>query len=655
MKVNSPKMVAIVSAMFAAAVANAAVMLTPWGEKVTDDNAWRLYPRPQMVRSDWTCLNGLWNYAVTSITNTSARPTSWDGKIRVPFALEAPLSGCGGRLLEPTEYLWYSREVVLDPKPGKLILLHFGAVDFRAIVFLGHDEVAATPHEGGQLPFTVDLTPFAKKGTNALTVLVWDPTEDFIQSRGKQAFRTHECFYTRISGIWQTVWLENVPDRHISDYSVATDIDKGEVTLTFSVDGLSYADAGFFGPSPGRVDIFDGDKRIAGGSFVPGGPCTVKLPDGFGLWSPESPKLYDFTAKFGDDEIKGYFGMRKFERRRDANGVMRFFLNNKPYYIMGTLDQGWWPDGLLTPPSEEAMAFDIATLKKCGFNTMRKHIKVEPLRYYALCDRMGLLVLQDMPCSTHKARDPYFAESAKGYGLYRAELKGMMELLMKVPSIAMWVPYNEGWGQHDPVLTHTTLDFVKRTDPFRLVDGPSGWNDFEGGETLNRPGDKPKRRIVTSHLPAGECEAADLVDYHYYRGPNMPPTSDRRISFLGEFGGLGHPVEGHLWRAFDQAAALNGERTSDWGYGGIDDTKTRDGLEKTYLGLMDQLGDMAERGLSGSIYTQTTDVEIEINGLLTYDRKVLKYNPEVLKKAHEKVIRRAAAASLLATSPQIRR
>ncbi len=645
MRADSPKMAAAAAALCAAVAANAAVMLTPWGEKVTDDNAWRLYPRPQMVRSDWTCLNGPWNYAVTSITNTSARPTRWDGRIRVPFALEAPLSGCGGRLLEPNEYLWYSREVVLDPKPGRRILLHFGAVDFRAVVFLGHDEVAATPHEGGQLPFTVDLTPFAKKGSNTLTVLVWDPTEDFIQSRGKQAFRTHACFYTRMSGIWQTVWLENVPERHIADYSVATDIDKGEVTFTFKVDGLSYADAGFFGPDKGVVRIWEGKKCVASGDFLPGRPATIEMPEGFGLWSPESPRLYDFTAKFGDDEIRGYFGMRKFERRRDAKGVMRFFLNNRPYYIMGTLDQGWWPDGLLTPPSEEAMAFDIATLKKCGFNAMRKHIKVEPLRYYALCDRMGLIVLQDMPCSTHNARDPHLLDSVKGYGLYRAELKGMMDLLKKVPSIAIWVPYNEGWGQHDPVLTHTTLDFVRRTDPSRLVDGPSGWSDFEGGETLNRPGDGPSRRLVTSHLPAGECEAADLVDYHYYRGPAMPPTSERRISFLGEFGGLGHPVDGHLWRAFDQAAALNGDGTGDWGYGGIDDTKTRDGLEKTYLGLMDQLGDMAERGLSGSIYTQTTDVEIEINGLLTYDRKVLKYDPEVLKKAHERVIGRAAAAS----------
>ena len=643
MKTRKTTTTAALGAILTAVAANAAVMTTPWGEKVTDDNAWRLYPRPQMVRQEWTCLNGLWNYAVTSITNTSARPSAWDGKIRVPFALEAPLSGCGGRLLDPSEYLWYSREIDLDPQPGRRILLHFGAVDFRTVVFLGHDEVASTPHEGGQLPFTVDLTPFAKKGANTLTVMVWDPTEDFMQSRGKQAFRTHECFYTRVSGIWQTVWMETVPEQHIADYDVSTDIDKGEVTFTFKVDGLSYADAGFVGPDSGLVRIWSGKSCVASGKFIPGRPVTIAMPEGFGLWSPESPALYTFTATFGDDEVKGYFGMRKFERRRDANGVMRFFLNNRPYYIMGTLDQGWWPDGLLTPPGEEAMAFDIATLKKCGFNAMRKHIKVEPLRYYALCDRMGLLVLQDMPSSTHNARDPFLNDSVKGYGLYRAELKGMMDLLMKVPSIAIWVPYNEGWGQHGPVLTHTTLDFVRRKDPSRLVDGPSGWNDFEGGERLSRPGEKDKRRVVTAHLDADQCEAADFVDYHYYRGPMMPPVNDKRISFLGEFGGLGHPVEGHLWREFDQASSLGGERTGNWGYGGIEDTKTREGLEKTYLGLMEKLGAMAELGLAGSIYTQTTDVEIEINGLLTYDRKVLKYDPEVLRKAHEEVIRRATA------------
>ena len=459
----------------------------------------------------------------------------------------------------------------------------------------------------------------------------------FGQSRGKQEFRTHGCFYTRMSGIWQTVWMETVPEKHIADYAVTTDIDAGTATFTFAVDGLRYGDSVL-----GTIAVKDGATTVAQAAFRPGEPCTVKMPSGFGLWSPESPKLYDFTATFGKDKVDGYFGMRKFEKRKDAKGVLRFFLNNKPYYVMGTLDQGWWPDGLLTPPSEEAMAFDIQTLKDCGFNTMRKHIKVEPLRYYALCDKMGLLVLQDMPSSTHSARDPFNWQTVKGYSLYREELKGLVDLLRKVPSIVMWIPYNEGWGQHDQNLTHTTLDFVKKYDPTRLVNAPSGWNDFEGGEIRNS-GRKPPR-IKTAHLPETECEAADIVDYHYYRGPEMPPVNARRISFLGEFGGLGHPVDGHLWRVFDQAASLGGERSGNWGYGGIEDTKTREGLEKTYLGLMEKLGDFAERGLAGSIYTQTTDVEIEINGLLTYDRKVLKYDPAVLKKAHEAVIRRATSA-----------
>ena len=624
----------------AGVVAQAELMLTPWGEKVTSENCWRDYPRPQMARAGWQCLNGDWDYAITSVTNTPGRPEKWDGKIRVPFALEAPLSGVKGRLLQPQEYLWYTRGLELDPKPGEKILLHFGAVDFRAIVYLGHDEVAATPHEGGQLPFTVDLTPYAKKGANTLTVLVWDPTEDFIQSRGKQAFRTHACFYTRMSGISQTVWLETVPERHIVDYTVVTDIEVGTVTFNVAVDGLKYGDT-----ETGTIAVTEGGREIAAGTFKPGEACTLKMPAGFGRWSPESPRLYDFTAKFGSDAVNGYFAMRTFEKRRDAKGVWRFYLNNEPYYVMGTLDQGWWPDGLLTPPSDEAMAFDIQTLKDCGFNTMRKHIKVEPLRYYYLCDKLGLLVLQDMPCNSVDARGPFDWQTAKGYGLYREELKGMMDLLQKVPSIVMWVPYNEGWGQHDQNLTHTTLDFVKKHDPTRLVNGPSGWADFEGGEIYNDKGQAP-RRTRTAHRPAGECEAADAVDYHYYRGPKMPPLNDRRVSFLGEFGGLGHPVEGHIWRTFDQAASLGGEKSGDWGYGGIEDTKTREGLEKTYLGLMEELGKLAGWGLAGSIYTQTTDVEIEINGLLTYDRKVLKYNPAVLKQAHAAVAAKAKASAL---------
>ena len=633
-------------AAIAAISAAAAPMMTPWGEQVTSENCWRDYPRPQLARANWTCLNGDWDYAITAITNTAARPTEWTGRIRVPFALEAPLSGCGGRLLEPDEYLWYTRMIDLDPKPGERILLHFGAVDFRAIVYLGHDEVAL--HEGGQLPFTADLTPFAKKGANTLTVLVWDPTEDFIQSRGKQAFKTHACFYTRSSGITQTVWLETVPETYIADYDVATDIDKGEVTLKFKIEGTEGKER-----TEGTVEIENPVNPVQNNSaplrlcvkesFISNESITIKLPAPVALWSPEEPNLYHFTARYGRDEIKGYFAMRKFEKRRDAKGVLRFYLNNAPYYVMGTLDQGWWPDGLLTPPSEEAMAFDIRTLKDCGFNTMRKHIKVEPLRYYALCDRMGLLVLQDMPCHDTDPNGPFKASTVKGYALYRAELKGMIDLLRKVPSIVMWVPYNEGWGQHDGNLTHTTLDFVKRYDATRLVNGPSGWQDWEGG-ALQLDWRKP--HVITAHRPAGVCEAADVVDYHRYRGPAMPSVNDRRVSFLGEFGGLGHPVEGHVWRAFDQGRAALGEQSDgDWGYGGIEDTKTREGLEKTYLGLMEKLGDFAAQGLAGSIYTQTTDVEIEINGLLTYDRKVLKYNPEVLRSAHAEVIRRALECS----------
>ena len=613
-------MTILAAVMSVSSVASAGTMLTTWGEKVTSENAWRDYPRPQMVRQNWTNLNGEWEYAVTSVTNTPGRPEQWDGKIRVPFCIESALSGVG-RLLEPDEFLWYTRKISCDPKPGERMLLHFGGVDFRTMVFIGHDEVTDVPHEGGQNPFTLDITDFVKKGENELTVCVWDPTERFINSRGKQCFKPHGCFYTRVSGIWQTVWMETVPEKHIRSYKVVADIDKGEVTLNFQGTGNG---------EWGTVEIENpASSAPLREKFIPGEPCTVKLPKPVELWSPENPKLYNFTAKYGKDEIKGYFGMRKFEKRVDAKGILRFFLNNEPYYVMGTLDQGWWPDGLLTPPSEEAMAFDIKTLKDCGFNTMRKHIKVEPFRYYALCDRMGLLVIQDLPSGNGNAVDPIGVGVVPRYGLQRQEMKEMMDVLQTFPSIVMWNPYNEGWSQPGEFLTHSMLDFVRRYDRTRLVNGPSGWWDWEGGHLLPNGWDW-NRRVLTNHRPEGECEAADTVDLHLYRGPDMLAVNPRRISFLGEFGGLGHPVEGHLWK----------EAKGSWGYGGISDTKNREGLEKAYLGLMKKLGDLAEKGLGGSIYTQTTDVEIEINGLLTYDRKVLKYNPEVLKAAHEAVIRR---------------
>ena len=600
-------------AAMVAGLAQTAPMMTEWGEKVTSENAWRGYPRPQMVRANWTNLNGEWDYAVTSVTNTPGRPEKWDGKILVPFPIESALSGVG-RLLKPDEFLWYTRKIECDPKPGERILLHFGGVDFRTMVFIGHAEVTDVPHEGGQNPFTIDITDYVKKGKNQLTVCVWDPTEDFVNSRGKQSFEPKGCFYTRVSGIWQTVWMETVPEKYIRSYKVFTDIDKGEVTLTFRGTGNG---------EPGTVEILCGSAPLRE-TFIPGIPCTIRLPAPVALWSPENPKLYHFTAKYGKDVVNGYFGMRKIEKRRDEHGYLRFFLNNKPYFMIGTLDQGWWPDGLLTPPSEEAMEYDVKVLKDCGFNMLRKHIKVEPQQYYAMCDRLGILVIQDLPSGTGSWRDPMKAETVKRYGLQRQEMKEMMDDLQPFTCIVMWNPYNEGWSQPGEFLTHSMLDFTKRYDPTRLVNAPSGCWDWE-------------KRVLTQHKPDGVCEAADTVDMHLYRGPTMFAVNDRRITFLGEFGGLGHPVPGHLWKE-------QKDGKGSWGYGGIADTKTREGLEKTYLGLMDKLGQLAEWGLGGSVYTQTTDVEIEINGLLTYDRKVLKYNPEVLKKAHAEVVRRALKA-----------
>ena len=604
----------------------AAAMMTSFGEKVTPENAWRGYPRPQMVRENWTNLNGKWDYAVTSVTNTPGRPTKWDGQILVPFAIESTLSGVG-RLLEPNEFLWYTRKIECDPKPGERILLHFGGVDFRTMVFIGHDEVTDVPHEGGQNPFTLDITDYVKKGENDLTVCVWDPTDDFVNSRGKQCFKPAGCFYTRVSGIWQTVWMETVPEKYIKSYKVFTDIDKGEVTLLFKVDGTT----GTVG-TDGTIEIEDSassasPRLCVKSQFVPGEPVTVKLPAPVALWSPENPKLYNFTAKYGKDVVKGYFGMRKIEKRKDSKGILRFFLNNKPYFMIGTLDQGWWPDGLLTPPSEEGMEYDVKVLKDCGFNMLRKHIKVEPQQYYAMCDRLGILVIQDLPSGDGRSISPLKADTVKRYWLERQEMKEMMDDLQTFPSIVMWNPYNEGWSQPGEFLTHSMLDFTRRHDPTRLVNGPSGCWDWEGGHLLPK-GWAWNDRVWSKHKPEGECEAADTVDLHLYRGPDMFPVNDRRVSFLGEFGGLGHPVEGHLWK----------EAKGSWGYGGIADTKTREGLEKTYLGLMEKVALLAEKGLGGSVYTQTTDVEIEINGLLTYDRKVLKFNPEVLREAHRKIV-----------------
>lgn len=581
---------------------------TPWGEKVTPENAWREYPRPQMVRDAWTNLNGLWQYAVT--TDALGVPKAWDGEILVPFAIESSLSGVG-RLLQPRETLWYRRSFNADVKKGTRLLLHFEQADFRTQVFVNGVETGI-PHEGGQMPFSFDITDLVKPGANDLVVSIWDPTTDFVGSCGKQTFKPHGCMYTRSSGITGTVWLETVPETYLTGYRVTTDIDAGTVSVTLEGTGnLSEAE--------GEVKVLRDGKVIAKGEVKTWGkPVTLALPKPVALWSPETPTLYDLAITLEDDEtdvkdrVTGYFGMRKFDLRKDPKGILRFYFNNKMRFITGTLDQGWWPDGLLTPPSDEAMAYDIMALKKMGFDMMRKHIKVEPRRYYYLCDKLGILVLQDMPCG--------WGDTLKRYGFYRHELKEMIDHLYNVPSIVMWIPYNEGWGQPGEFLTHSTLMWTQRYDPTRLVNGPSGAHDYEGGELWFRP------TRTTAHKAPGEEEAAHSVDKHDYGiRPRMFPVNDRRASFLGEFGGIGCRVSDHLWQ------------TNAWGYGNTGNDVDRKQVQQKFVDLMEHVANLARRGLAGSVYTQTTDVEGEINGLMTYDRKVMKFDPAALAAAHRAV------------------
>ncbi len=604
---------------------NQTVMMTEWGAKVTPENAWREYPRPQMVRENWTNLNGLWKYTVTDNADVFVEtPSVWRGDILVPFPIESALSGVGkGFVLEPTNTLWYTRTFTATQRRGERTLLHFEQVDFRAMVFVNGRE-AGIPHEGGQVPFTYDITDYVNSGENVLTVAVWDPTDMFHASRGKQASNPRGIWYTRTSGIGGTVWLETVPSTYVTDYRVTTDIDRGTVSVTVMGEGnLASADV--------ELKVMKEGRLVATGEVKTwGAPVTMKLAGDVKLWSVEDPQLYDLIIDLEDDEadthdiVKGYFGMRKVERRKDAKGAWHFYVNNKPCFLLGTLDQGWWPDGLLTPPSDEAMAFDILALKKMGYNCMRKHIKVEPRRYYYLCDKLGLMVLQDMPSGS--------GDPTTRYGFYRRELKEMMDALYNVPSIVMWVPYNEAWGQPDAFRTVSTLRWVKAYDPTRLLDGPSGYSDYEGG-AAGCYGHSVRERATLKIYPELPS-ATDAVDQHdYAHRPKLLDLPKYRALFLGEFGGIGCRVPGHLWT--DHA----------WGYNGSGKNTDRAKTQGEFIALMEHIATLAEtKNLAGAIYTQTTDVEREINGLITYDRKVVKFDEAAVKAVHDKVFKKAAIA-----------
>ncbi|MFZ5431505.1 MAG: glycoside hydrolase family 2 protein [Bacteroidota bacterium] len=565
---------------------------TAWAEKIDPSNPLPEYPRPQMIRDQWLNLNGLWDYAIVARGNSS--PSAFDGKILVPFAVESSLSGVEKRVGQNQE-LWYHRTFTVPATwKNKKVVLHFGAVDWRADVWI--NDVKVGQHEGGYTPFQFDITPFlSKTSVQKLVVKVWDPTDRGYQPRGKQVERPQGIWYTPVTGIWQTVWLEPVDQAYITHLKTIPNIDGNNITVLASTEGTNTNDII-------EVKVLDNGKVVGTGRAAAGQEVLVSVPDAK-LWSPDSPFLYDMEVAIvrngvATDRLKSYFGMRKISTGRDSNGIVRLQLNNKDYFQFGPLDQGWWPDGLYTAPTDEALLYDIKKTKDFGFNMIRKHVKVEPARWYYHCDREGILVWQDMP---NGDRSPqwqmrnYFnglelVRSAKSEANFRKEWKEIMDLCISNPSVVVWVPFNEAWGQFK---TEEITEWTKDYDPSRLVNPASGGNHYDVG---------------------------DMIDMHNYPEPRMGLFDSKRSNVLGEYGGIGLVLQDHLW-----------EKDRNWGYVQY---KTSEEATKAYIDMANQLKELIPFGYSAAVYTQTTDVEVEVNGLLTYDRKIIKLNEAQIRKVN---------------------
>lgn len=583
-------------------------LLTPWAEKVDPNNPWPEYPRPQMEREHWVNLNGLWDYAIQRRNNPI--PVDYDGQILVPFPVESALSGVK-RPLKPNQELWYRRTFEFDGhSEEKRLLLHFGAVDWQATVFINGQKIGS--HKGGYCPFSFDISNYIKPGKNELVVAVWDPSDKGKQEHGKQVLKPGFIWYTAISGIWQTVWLEEVPQTYIEDIHLIPDIDRSllevRVGCANSRPGLTVL---------ARVSL--AGNPVTELSFSPDKTCEIQIP-GMQLWSPESPTLYDLQITLLDglqevDWISSYFGMRKFSLGKDSLGKPRLCLNNEPYFMLGPLDQGYWPDGLYTPPCDEAMRSDIEFCKIAGFNMLRKHVKVEPARFYYHCDRLGIIVWQDMPnggmtppaawfafqnSAVNRKDDRHYAplgrSSQSNRQQFEIELKEMVNSLKNSVSLAVWVPFNEGWGQFD---ARRIGSWLKEYDPSRLIDLTSGW--FDQG--------------------AGDCRSLHI----YFRPLNDIPMDARRATVLSEFGGYQMTISDHAWNNKPMKV-----------YKGYQNSES---LTQAYRDLLQlHLLPSIKRGLSAAIYTQTTDVEIELNGYLTYDRQIQKFALDFLNPLHGEII-----------------
>ena len=591
-------------------------LATRWAKQVDPRNAWPEYPRPQLVRTEWRNLNGLWDYAIRP--KEEGPPAIFDGQILVPFPVESALSGVMKSVGESNR-VWYRKSFELPRSwRNKRLLLHFGAADWETMVYVNGKEVGS--HRGGYDAFSFDITEALRRlGPQELLVSVSDPTDAGTQPRGKQVRKPHSIWYTPTSGIWQTVWIEPVPVQAIADLQLLPQIDRGvlqisvltsnrakgprERSQSLTRPGPDAFPPGGHGREPYTVQVraYDGAQMVAELTGPADQPFVLPLPHAK-LWSPETPFLYDLKVTLLKkrrpvDQVSSYFGMRKVSLAKDSNGALRICLNNAPYFHLGPLDQGFWPDGLYAPPSDAALRYDIEVLKKLGYNMARKHVKVEPERWYYWCDKLGLLVWQDMPSGDRYigAKDPDIVRSAESVSQFYSELEQLIDTHRNHPSIIMWVPFNEGWGQFD---TPRVADWIKRHDPSRLVDSASGWTD---------------RRV------------GDVNDIHVYPGPGAPASETNRAGVLGEFGGLGLPLSGHTWQA-----------EKNWGYKTY---KTREELTDAYLGLIEKMKPMVSgQGLSAAVYTQTTDVEIEVNGLMTYDREVIKMDAARVAEANRQLI-----------------
>lgn len=571
-------------------------IMTKWAAGTDPSCPLPEYPRPAMVRDRWQNLNGLWDYAIRPVSE--AAPDMFDGKILVPFPVESALSGVQ-REVGAENALWYRRTFTVPASwKGDRILLHFGAVDYMADIYLNNVKIAS--HSGGYTAFQIDLTPYLTRGEQVLTVRVWDPTDEGCQPRGKQKTRPEGIWYTPVTGIWQTVWLEPVGDSRIGSLHTVPDIDAARLTVVPVTEGAEEGDIV-------EIKLTDGSKTVAVSRCAAGQQAVIPVPD-MRLWSPEDPFLYDLEVTLSRkgrilDKVESYAAMRKISVKRTVGDAMRMQLNNKDYVQLGLLDQGWWPDGLYTAPSDEALAYDIIKSKELGFNTIRKHIKVEPARWYAHCDRIGMLVWQDMPSGGENPQwipDRWFdgkeaIRSAASETVWRQEWKGIIDQLRCYPSIVMWIPFNEAWGQFK---TPEIAAWTKGYDPSRLVNAASGGNHYQG--------------------------AGDVFDIHAYPHPRIHTTDNSRPLIIGEFGGIGLALEGHLWQP-----------DRNWGYVQY---RTPEEATDEYVHYAELLRQLVIAGVSGAIYTQTTDVEIEVNGLMTYDRAVVKMDADRVREANRAVI-----------------